>query len=46
MFSDGKQIILKKAECDCIFCKAEADLVEIEGKFICKSCVEKIKTAE
>ena len=30
----------------CIFCKAEADLVEIEGKFICKSCVEKIKTAE
>lgn len=46
MFSDGKQIILKKAECDCIFCKAEADLVEIEGKFICKSCVEKIKAAE
>ncbi len=46
MFSDGKQIILKKAECDCIFCKAESDLVEIDGKFICKSCIDKIKTAE
>ena len=37
MFSDGKQIILKKSESDCIFCKAETELTEFEGKFICKS---------
>ncbi|MBO5859337.1 MAG: AbrB family transcriptional regulator [Clostridia bacterium] len=46
LFSDGKQIILKKSECDCIFCKAETDLVEFEGKHICKACMDKIKAAE
>lgn len=46
MFSDGKQIILKKAVDDCIFCKAEEELVEFEGKYICKACFEKLKNAE
>ncbi len=46
LFSDGKQIILKKSESDCIFCKAETELTEFEGKFICKTCLDKIKTAE
>ena len=46
MFSDGKQIVLKKAVEDCIFCKSEEELVEFEGKFICKSCFEKIKSTE
>ena len=46
MFSDGKQIILKKAVDDCIFCKAEEELVEFEGKQICKACYEKLKNAE
>ena len=43
MFSDGKQIILKKAGNRCIFCEAEAELVEFEGKFVCASCLEKLK---
>ena len=43
MFSDGKQIILKKAVSDCIFCKSEEELVEFEGKFICKACLDKLK---
>ena len=43
MFSDGKQIICKKAISDCIFCKYESELVEFEGKYICKTCLEKIK---
>lgn len=46
LFSDGKQIILKKSESDCIFCKSETDLVEFEGKYICKSCMDKIKLTE
>lgn len=46
MFSDGKQIILKKSENDCIFCKSETDLIEFEGKFVCKSCADKIKATE
>ena len=46
MFSDGKQIILKKSECECIFCKSETDLVEIEGKSICKVCIDKNKATE
>ena len=46
MFSDGKQIILKKAVSDCIFCKSEEELVEFEGKFICKACLDKLKVAE
>jgi len=43
LFSDGKQIIAKKAIANCIFCKAEADLVEFEGKYICKTCLERLK---
>ena len=43
MFSDGKQIICRKAVADCLFCKSEDDLVEYEGKYICKSCMEKLK---
>ncbi len=43
MFSDGKQIICKKAVADCVFCKAENDLVEFEGKHICKACLDKLK---
>lgn len=43
MFSDGKQVILRKAVSNCIFCKSEEDLTEFEGKFICKTCLDKIK---
>ncbi len=43
MFSDGNQIIAKKAVDNCIFCKSESDLIEFEGKSICKTCLEKIK---
>lgn len=44
LFSDGDQIILKKAVEDCIFCKAEEELTEFEGKFICKACLDKLKS--
>ncbi len=44
LFSDGKQIIVKKAVSDCIFCRAETELHEFEGKFVCSCCLEKLKT--
>lgn len=43
LFSDGKQIICKKAVKNCIFCKSESELTEFEGQYICKTCLEKIK---
>lgn len=46
MFSDGKQIILKKAVPTCLMCGAEEDLVEVDGKYICKVCLEKLKSIE
>lgn len=43
MFCDGKQILCKKAVDACIFCKAEADLTEFEGHYVCKTCLDKLK---
>ncbi len=44
IFSDGKQIICRKAICDCVFCKSSTDLIEFEGQYLCKACLEKLKT--
>ncbi len=44
MFFDGKQIIVKKAISKCVFCDAESELTEFEGKYICTSCLEKLKS--
>ena len=44
--SDGKQIILKKAVDCCAFCKAETDLFEFDGNYICKTCLDKVKSIE
>ena len=36
LFCDGTQIICKKAVKDCIFCKANDELTEFEGKYMKK----------
>ncbi len=43
MFCDGKQLICRKAADACVFCKAETELTEFEGQYICKTCLDKIK---
>lgn len=43
LFCDGKQIIAKKAVDNCVFCSSEDDLVELDSKYICRSCLEKLK---
>ena len=44
--SDGKQIILKKAADCCAFCKSETDLAEFDGNYVCRPCLDKLKTIE
>ncbi len=44
MFCDGTQIILKKSINECIFCKSQSELIEFEGKFVCATCLEKLKS--
>ncbi len=43
LFCDGKQIIAKKAVDDCVFCGSNEQLTEFDGKYICGTCLEKIK---
>ncbi len=44
IFTDGEKIILQKYQPACIFCDDADDIVYFEGKRICKTCLEKIKT--
>ena len=41
--ADDNCITLKKAENKCIFCNSADELTEFEGKYICRSCIEKLK---
>lgn len=41
--ADDNCITIKKAENKCIFCNSLYDLVEFEGKHICKDCIDKLK---
>lgn len=39
---DGDLIILRKLQPACIFCGAEDDLLEYEGKRVCRTCLRKL----
>ena len=43
IFVDGNDIILRKYQPACIFCNDASDVIQYEGKNICKSCIKKIK---
>lgn len=45
---DGERIILQKyvPSCACIFCGNMDDTVSINGKLVCKKCLEEIKNKE
>ena len=42
IFTEDDKIILKKYQPSCIFCKEASDVIEYDGKTICRSCAEKI----
>ena len=43
IFVDGNDIILRKYQPACIFCNDASDVIQYEGKNICKNCIKKIK---
>ena len=42
IYVDGSSIVLKKFEPNCIFCGNTKNLLEYQGKLICKDCSKKI----
>ena len=40
IYIDGRSIILKKLETNCIFCKSNKNLIKFKDKLICKKCLE------
>lgn len=36
---DGEHIVLKKHSASCLICGEGYDLIEFEGKMICKNCI-------
>lgn len=40
--ADSDKITLQKAENKCVFCNSTDDLTELEGKYICQSCIDKL----
>jgi len=42
LFTDDDAIVLKKYRESCIFCGSDEDLVTLEGKTVCRGCIEKL----
>ena len=42
IFVEEDQIILQKYEPACLFCGSADDVIEYEGKMICKNCLAKL----
>lgn len=43
IYVDGDFILLKKYEPACIFCGSAQDISRVEGKNICRNCIDEIK---
>ena len=43
IFVDGSDIILRKYQPACIFCNEATDVLQFDGKNVCKKCLAKIK---
>ncbi len=43
IYTEGEQIVLKKYEPACIFCREAKEVVSFKGKNICKSCLKELK---
>lgn len=42
IFLDDEFILLKKYQPSCIFCNEASDVVNYNGKLICRDCIQKI----
>ena len=43
IYVDGDYIMLKKYEPTCVFCGSATDVINFEGKNICRNCIEELK---
>lgn len=43
IYVEGDSIILKKYQTACLFCAGTKDIVEFEGKNICRECAARLK---
>lgn len=43
IYVDGDAIILKKYDAACVFCQSKENVVEINNKNVCTSCIKEIK---
>ena len=43
IFVDGNDIVLRKYQPGCIFCNDATDIIQYNGKNICKKCLKKLQ---
>ena len=43
IYVDGESIMLKKYQPACIFCGSSDDVVELNGKIVCRKCIDDLK---
>jgi transcriptional pleiotropic regulator of transition state genes len=43
IFVDKNMIVLKKHEESCVFCGSTADITKVNGKNVCRACIEELK---
>ena len=43
IFVEGNDIILRKYQPACIFCNEATDIVDYQGKKVCRNCLNKLK---
>ena len=43
IYVEGESIILKKLEMSCVFCGGRKEIIEYNDKYICRSCINKLK---
>ena len=43
IFVDNDAIVLKKHEDSCVFCGSTADIMKINGKNVCRNCIDELK---
>ena len=43
IFVDKEYIMLKKYEPSCVFCGSSDDVVQLNGKTVCRKCIEDLK---
>ena len=42
IYVEGDKIILRKHGESCVFCDSQEDVINFEGKKICKNCISKL----